>query len=281
MFEAKIVQINAEKKTIPILTIQVHIKNSNNYPIQILGYKLDVRFAGITVGTAFNYYSIPMDNGGNHYFNEEIQVTPYLFEAIDKARRGGDIHADGYVNFLYLNESDQAKRIPIVCNSHFDSYKLSQMDWINLASKLGYTRYKLFEMLWPDIPQLPELNNIVQELQDAQILFYEGKNNEVVSKCRLLLEELAPIVASKTPNTKFKMNDGIAHIVDSGSFLDDKEAKSDKIESLRQSIWNYHHIGPHYKYAVTREDAELSIMLCLSIVRYYSVQLNKLAESAK
>ena len=281
MFEAKIIQVDAEKKAIPILTVQVRVKNGNNYPIQILGYKLDVRFAGIAVGNAFNYRSIQIVSGGDHYFNEEIQLTPYLFESIDRTRRSGDIYANGYINFLYLNESDQSKHIPIAFNLHFDSHKISQMEWINLASKLGYTRYKLFEMLWPDIPQLPELNNIVQGLQDAQTLFYEGKNNEVVSKCRLILEELAPIVTSKIPNSKFEMNTDIAQIVDLGSFQNDKEAKSVKIENLRQSIWNYHHIGPHYKYAVTREDAELSIMLCLSMVRYYSVQLNKLAESAK
>ncbi|WMW22785.1 hypothetical protein RE476_02885 [Methanolobus mangrovi] len=282
MFDAKIVQVDAEKKAIPIFKIKLLLKNPESYSIQLLGYKIEIKLAGVNIGTAFGYSSIKVDNRGSHYFEEEIQITPYLFETIDKARRNGDVHINGSINILYLNLAiEQQNQIPLVHNVYFDSYKLSQIEWINLATKLGYTRYKIFEMLWPDIPQLDELNNIIQELQDSQSLFYEGRNNEVVSKCRLILEELATIVTGKYSGNKFEMNKDIAGIVDVGSFQKQgEETKSGKIENLRQMIWRYHHIGPHYGYTVTREDAELSIMLCLSMIRYYSVQLNKLTEKS-
>ncbi|WP_340820259.1 hypothetical protein [Methanolobus sp. WCC4] len=281
MFEVKIQHIDAEKRAIPVLKIQLHLKNPELYPIELLGYKINLRFAGVVVGSTSSYSSIRIDNHGSHYFNEDIQITPYIFEIIDQSRKNGDVHISGSLNCLYLNLSiDKANQTPQVFDRQFDSYKLSQLDWINLATKMGYTRYKIFEMIWPDIPQLDELNNIIRGLDEAQTLFYEGKNNEVVSKCRLVLEELMPIVTGKNSSNKIEMKKEMADIVDYGSFHKDGESsKSEKIEDLRQKIWRYHHIGPHCGYPVTRADAELSIMLCLSMVRYYSVQINKLNES--
>lgn len=280
MFDVKITQIDAEKKAIPVFKIQLLIKNLESYSIQLLGYKINISFAGVNIGSTSSYSSIKINNHGHHYFEEEIQITPYLFETINKARRNGDVQINGSINYLYLNLAvDQQKQIPLTYRTYFNPYKLSQFDWTNLATKLGYTKYKIFEILWPDIPQLDELNNIMNGLQEAQTLFNEGKNNEVVSKCRLVLEELMPIVTGKYSGNKLEMKKDIAGIVDFGSFQKEgEEPKSEKIENLRQKIWRYHHIGPHYGYTVSREDAELSIMLCLSMVRYYSVQLNKLTE---
>ena len=55
--------------------------------------------------------------------------------------------------------------------------------------------------------------------------------------------------------------------------------KSERIEHIRQKIWKLLHIGPHEGYSVSREDAEYIYWLCLSTIRYYAVQFNKLSSS--
>ena len=281
MFEVKIIHVDAEKKAVPVIKIRSSLKNSELYMIDVLGYKIDITFSGVAIGNISNFTTIRLDSKGSNNFDEEIQITPYIFEAIDKTRNHGDISVSGYISCLYAKVLDnRTNPTPQVFKQHFDSYKLSQLDWINLASKLGYTKYKLFELEWPDIPQLDNLTNIIKGLEEAQSLFYEGKNNEVVSKCRLVLEELMPVVTGKYSNNKLEMKKEISSIIDIGSFQKEGEdPKSVKVENMRQNIWKYHHIGPHYGYTVTREDAELSILLCLAMVRYYSAHLNKLSDN--
>jgi hypothetical protein len=53
------------------------------------------------------------------------------------------------------------------------------------------------------------------------------------------------------------------------------EKKSYKIEAIRASLWKYLHVGAHDGYNVTREDAEFALVLYMSVLRYYGVQMDK------
>ncbi|MEA2033673.1 MAG: hypothetical protein U9N41_08845 [Euryarchaeota archaeon] len=70
----------------------------------------------------------------------------------------------------------------------------------------------------------------------------------------------------------------LATQIDLGSLgQSNKPNKSKRIEDIRQKIWTLLHIGPHEGYIVTRQDAELIIFLCISMIRFYSVQFEKIS----
>lgn len=280
MFEAIIRPVQARSNPIPEIEIKFDIKNTEERNILLLGYALDFNISGVTVGNVADYISYKIYAKNQITFNQKFSIPPHIFAAIEKARKSGDIHLSSNIKALYfdaeIDEPTKYQNTPLSYPLSTASHKLSQKEWIQFISDLGYTKHKIFEIPYPDIPQLPEIKNIMQELEEAQSLFYEGRNNEVVSRCRLLLEELQPIVSSKNDKI-YEMRSEIANVVNAGCFADEgKDSKSDKIENIRKAVWKFHHIGPHYKYAVTRADAELALVLCMSLLRYYGVQLDKL-----
>lgn len=290
MFRGKIRQINAYNRTIPCIEFGMNIENDEGYNIKILGYSMKLSFAGVPVGDISEFPDIDVPNRSYSLITQEISINPHVFEAIEKARKSGDVSVNSEIRILYRNTSVKESD-SIVGYIPCDQYKLSQSDWIRLASDMGYTKYKIFEMLYPDIPQLPEFENGIRDLEEAQTLFFEGKNDLAVSKCRSVFEHLNERLAEfPTSPKKHKMDSKIAEVVDAGPHPPAKltsnnaiedNLKSQKIENIRFTLWRLLHIGPHCGYSVTREDAELVLMLCFSMVRYYSVQLNELANEAK
>ena len=280
MFEAIIRPVTARSSPIPEIEISFGIKNTEERNIILIGYALDFNISGVTVGNVADYDSYQIYAKNRITFNQKFSIPPHIFAAVEGSRKSGDVHLSSNIKTLYFDtDIDETTKYQNPLRSYSlstASHKLSQKEWIQFISDLGYTKHKIFEIPYPDIPQLPEIKNIMQELEEAQSLFYEGRNNEVVSRCRLLLEELQPIVSSKN-GKNYEMRSEIANIVNTGCFADEGEAsKSEKIEHIRQAVWKFHHIGPHYKYAVTRADAEIALVLCMSLLRYYGVQLDKL-----
>ena len=283
MFEAIITPVQARNNPIPEIEIRFDIKNTEERNIFLLGYSLDFNISGVTVGKVADYISYPIYAKSQITFNQIFSIPPHIFAAVEKSRKSGDVQLTSNIKALYLdtkiNEPAKYQNPPLSYTLSTAHHKLSQKEWIQFISNLGYTKYKIFEIPYPDIPQLPEIKNIMQELEEAQSLFYEGRNNEVVSKCRLLLEELQPIVSSNNSKNS-EMRSEIANIVNIGCFADeDKGSKSEKIENIRRAVWMFHHIGPHYKYTVTRADAELALVLCMSLLRYYGVQLDEFSRT--
>ena len=284
MFEATITPVQARNNSIPEIEIGFSIKNTGDREILLLGYALDFNTSGVTVGKVADYAQYQIYSKNQISFNQTFSISPHIFAAIEKARKSGDVYLSSNIKVLYLdtkiNEPNKYQNNPRSYSLSTASHKLSQKEWIKIISDLGYTKHKIFEIPYPDIPQLPEIKNIMQKLEEAQNFFHEGKNNEVVTTCRLLLEELQPIVSSKN-SKKYEMRSEIANIVNTGCFADEgKDSKSEKIENIRNAVWKFHHIGPHYKYAVTRADAELALVLCMSLLRYYGVQLDEITRTS-
>jgi hypothetical protein len=136
---------------------------------------------------------------------------------------------------------------------------------------MGYTKHKIFEIPYPDTPQLPEFENIMKALEAAQGLLYEGKNEEVVSKCRTVLEQFRSILRDEEKKAKIDAKIDERCLGEQGN-----DSKSKRIHSIFTKVYNFHNIGPHYPYHVSREDAEMSLVMCMSLLRYYGVQLDKL-----
>ena len=283
MFEAIIRPVQARNNPIPEIEISFDIKNTEERNILLLGYALDFNISGVTVGKVADYISYQISAKSQISFNQKFSIPPHIFAAVERSRKSGDVQLYSNIKALYfdseIDKPTQYQNLPRSSTLSTTQHKLSQKEWIKIISDLGYTKHKIFEIPYPDIPQLPEIKNIMQKLEEAQNLFYEGRNNEVVTTCRLLLEELQPIVSSNN-GKNYEMRSEIANIVNTGCFADEgQDPKSVKIENIRSAIWKFHHIGPHYKYAVTRADAELALVLCMSLLRYYGVQLDEFSRT--
>lgn len=284
MFEAIITPVKARNNPIPEIEIRFDIKNTEEQNIFLLGYSLDFNINGVTIGKVSDYISHQIRAKGQTSFNQKFSIPPHVFAAVERSRKSGDVQIYSNIKALYfdseIDKPAKYQNLPRSDQLSTTQHKLSQKEWIKIISDLGYTKYKIFEIPYPDIPQLPEIKNIMQKLEEAQNLLYEGRNNEVVTTCRLLLEELQPIVSSNNSKNS-EMKSEIANIVNTGCFADEgKGSKSEKIENIRRAVWMFHHIGPHYKYAVTRADAELALVLSMSLLRYYGVQLDEFSHTS-
>jgi hypothetical protein len=122
-----------------------------------------------------------------------------------------------------------------------------------MISKLGYSNYAIFEIKYPKQPSIQNLNDAVKRLEEAEKLFNEGKNEEVVTKCRKSFEILNQLVTIQT-SSGTSMTPQLSSRIDMGSGGKQGEPpKSERIEHIRQKIWKLLHIGPHEGYLVSRE----------------------------
>ena len=143
-----------------------------------------------------------------------------------------------------------------------------------MVSDMGYANYKIFEISYNTLPDRSDFERILVRLEEAQTLFLEGKNKEVVTACRQAFEALRKLI---TISDNFGgMKSDIANIIDKDSIEEEGEdPKSKKMLVSTSKIYNLLHTGPHDLYHVTREDAEHILIMSISTVRYYITQLNK------
>ena len=79
--------------------------------------------------------------------------------------------------------------------------------------------------------------------------------------------------------------DSVVYEIKIDAKIDDKclgeegrDPKSKRIYSIFTKVYYFHNVGPHYPYHVSRTDAEMSLVMCMSLLRYYGVQLDKLTQ---
>lgn len=272
----------ATGRTIPMFKAQIMIENDDNETIKILGYSIKIHLSGLQIGEIFKFEDIYLDPKGNHYFNEEFKITPYIFNSIEKERKFSDVTVDIRVNCLCVKRLQSTDELNVgnlgVEHISIQPTKLSQNDWAKLVSDMGYNNYQIFEIPYSEVSSISEFEKIMKRLTEAQDHYNQGRNEEVVTSCRKAFELLVPIVTTKNSN-KFEMNSELSNKIDVVCTENCHNKKSTLIEEIRQKIWPILHIGPHEGYNVTREDAEYVLTLSLSTIRYYIKQLNKLSEN--
>ncbi|MBN1133630.1 MAG: hypothetical protein JXA38_01625 [Methanosarcinaceae archaeon] len=268
MFEGKIIRIDASKDPIPKLKIETDISNHTGSLIIILGYSTKVFFADAQIANETTLKSSKIDDRGKDRLSNEILISPFIFGAIEKSRCNSDVQIRIVTDVEYIIPPHD--NIPKIERIIIDD-NLSQTQWIDFIANMGYNRYKIFEMPFPDMPQFPEFEDIMKTLESAQTLFYEGKNEEVVNKCRTVLERFRTILNDEKMKTKIDNKIDERCIGEEG-----RDPKSKRIHEIFTKVYNFHNVGPHYPYFVAREDAELSLVMCMSLLRYYYVQLDKL-----
>ena len=274
--------ITATGRTIPMLKVQIMIENDEQNTIKIMGYSIKIYLSNLLIGDISNFENIFLSPNGNHFFNEEFQITPYLFNSIEKERNFGDVPVDARVKILIIKKEPPKNQFdPLSINAEYIStqqIKLSQNDWAKIVSDMSYNNYQIFEIPFSKVPNVSNFKKIMERLTEAQNHFNQGRNEEVVTSCRKAFESLNSLVAVKNSD-KFEMNPKLSTILDLVCEENCHNKKSELIENLRQKIWPLLHMGPHEGYNVTREDAEYILLLTLSSIRYYSTQLSKLSEN--
>lgn len=277
---ATIQTITASGRTIPRLDLMLDIENDNQEQIEILGYSIKLFVCNLCIGDIFKFERTFLDQRGRFTIKENFNISPFIFNSIEKERNFGDVPIYTKGTCLIIGRLDSTQEFNVgnfnVEYINTSQFKLSQSDWAKIALDMGYTNYQIFEMPYPEVPSTSNFSKIMERLEEAQDHFNQGRNEEVVTSCRKAFESLQPLVTTKT---KTEMNLELARNIDMMCLESCHNMKSELIEEIRQRIWKVLHMGPHEGYNVTREDAEYILSLSFSTIRYFSKQLNKLSEN--
>lgn len=278
---ATIQTITASGRTIPRLELMLDIENDKQEQIRILGYSIKLFVCNLCIGDISKFEETFLDQMGRFTIKVEFNISPFIFNSIEKERNFGDvpIYTNATCLIIGRHESTQEFNVGNFKVEYINSsqYKLSQSDWAKIVLDMGYTNYQIFEIPYPKVPDTSNFSNIMERLEEAQNHFNQGRNEEVVTSCRKAFESLNPLVTTK--NSKTEMNSELAKNIDMMCLESHYSRKSERIEEIRQKIWQVLHMGPHEGYNVTREDAEYILLLSFSTIRYFSKQLNKLSEN--
>lgn len=265
---------------IPTVSIEVEVTNDEQKSTNVLAYSIEVFLCNVPIGSIQKFRTTHFEPGRREKIKENFPIYPFIFQSIERERKYGDVPVDLRLVILQIVESGQINYGSFSAQGiTIQPFKLSERDWIDITSILGYTNYALFEIHYPKQPSIQILDDAIKRLEEAQRLLNEGRNEEVVTKCRKAFEILNPLVTTQssggtaiTPQLSTQIDLGCAG-------KQGEPPKSERIEHIRQKIWKLLHIGPHEGYSVTREDAEYVFWLCLATLRYYAVQFNKVSSS--
>jgi hypothetical protein len=214
--------------------------------------------------------------------NPTFRIDPYMLHLIEEARAGRDLNYN--VSATILTVPQDGSTALTSGNVHAfgaglqrPSSKISQSDWAGIVKAMGFGDRAVMEIPFGQPPTSAEVQVAANRLQEAQALFFEGKIDEVVGKCRKALEALNPAVSAKGSGpgpVSWTASGPVGQRIDKGSpGQTGRPSKSQRIEGMTASLWEFLHIGPHENYQVFREDAELALWLTSQIVRYYALAL--------
>ena len=267
--------------TIPHINIEVELAIDRDESVRIFGYSMKLFLCNVPIGDITKFGIIYLDSQRTKTIRGEFNINPYIFKMIENQRHGGDVPVNIQIQGLSITNPKSDGTGSLVGGNFRDVYvsfdnnfKLSQRDWIEKVSDMGYANYKIFEISYNTLPEISDFERIFVRLEEAQTLFLEGKNKEVVTACRQAFEALRELI---TINDNFgDMKSGIADIIDKDSVeKEGEDPKSKKMLVSTSKIYSLLHTGPHDPYDVTREDAEHILLLSISTVRYYVTQFNK------
>ena len=274
------IDVTASGTTIPNLRLKLGFENDKSEKIKILGYSIKLFICNLFIGDVFKFEDSILEHKRTYTIDEIFNISPYIFNSIEKERNFGDVPVNATVQFLTIERLDSIQEFKVgnitIEHASNPQFKLSQQDWADRVSVMGYENYQIFEIPYSKVPDRSNFLKIMERLREAQDHFIQCRNEEVVTSCRKAFESLLPLVTIK--NSKYEMNSKLANNIDLLCSENCHNKKSKLIEDLRQKIWPILHMGPHEGYDVTREDAEYILLLSLSTIRYFAKQLNKLSE---
>ena len=274
------------------LRFVLEVKGQGQEYYSVFGYSITCSLGGVQLQADVMLLTFQVSSVLRFEISPTFRIDPYTFHLIEEARAGGDLFYDlGMTLLTGPKPGPEASLNPGNVQAFNASVfgarpKISQADWADYVRVMGFGDRVVLEIPFAQPPVQPTTSAGVQtaanRLQEARGLFFEGKTDDVVARCRKALEALNPAVSAypgRTP-VSWDLSSSVGRVIDTGSpGQPSKPSKSQRLSELTVSLWEYLHIGPHENYQVFHEDAELALRLTSMVVRYYSLQLEKTSGS--
>ncbi|WP_440955650.1 hypothetical protein ACSAZK_01385 [Methanosarcina sp. Mfa9] len=264
---------------IPQLGIEINVENKETYEFNILGYTLKLYIANVFINQFTAFKTMFLYSAGSQSNATRIRgnfnITPHLFNAIEESRISSPLKMRIDCEILCVrpdgNFNSPMKFDGFLQKENTVYYDLSLEKWHDLASKMGYKNYAIYEVSFSNRPLSNQFKYVIDELNNAKNAFDNGDYNSTIYKCRIVLDEI-----SKLTKENKVMKTQLAEFIDEGS-RNPESLKSKKINDILFNTYNFMHIAPHSNEypPIGREDAEFALTLCYSIVQYYNIKLNQ------
>jgi hypothetical protein len=244
-----------------------------------VGYTLNVRLCGVDIGTHSRLETGDLKVNSALKISEEFRLPPYLLQAIEAQRAGGDVSVTAQLTILAVSSPKGGFNVGNIqafgVGGQDPPFEITQQKWAKLTEGMGASTYAVLEIPLPTGPVPSPLSTAATRLDEARALLAEGKTDAVVTSCRKVMEALNPVVSvtkTATPGPPFqRMETSIAAKIVVGSpGQAGKDPKSERLESIRSAVWEMLHIGPHEGYVVSPEDARALFLFTSGLLRYYA-----------
>jgi len=263
--DGQITRYGVDNKGVPEINFQLRIQNREEKEIRVLGYTISLTINNLLIDTVTKLETKRIGQYQTIDPLIKFYLDPMKYKILNRSRKEDDLKYSLSMSVLTIKNSgnEMVTSSFNAINISFPLHtKFSQKEWFEITRDMGYSNIELFEIKQPNFDTIPEQFKImITRLREAQKLRFEGKNEEMVTKCRKALEKLHQLVNDQDILTA-EMD-----LLCPGKGGEDP--KSTRIGNVKNSIWRYVQVGPHEGYNVTREDADYIFYLTLSTVRYY------------
>lgn len=169
-----------------------------------------------------------------------LTIDHYTLSQIEKLRRGDNLHIHVNVKFLYYADDEHRS----IHESYFTvDHIVAKSKWVEeILPAIGYKNMALIE-----IPKLKheKLNTAIDLLDVAWKKYSMGEFDEVLVKCRKVLEEVTSSIKKEGFVKKVKDENGRQRTVpDWDKFLDSTH-KGDALKTISQSLFGLVTPGAH------------------------------------
>jgi hypothetical protein len=199
-----------------------------------------------------------------------VDLDPYKLKKIEQIRDGENLIIR--LN-LYLTIHDIENSNFINSSNLFLKKRISKSDWIE---KFLYT----FNFKRTFIAELPviakkDFGKIMDALDKAWHYYYSGDPKEAVSCCRQALEGLTTLLRDYGYETEAIDDRGRTKRVPDWNRLLGNKKLAKIIKSLVISHREFTSPGAHFGKMVSKEDAELALLLTFGLINYFEKTLIK------
>ncbi len=200
--------------------------------------------------------------------NLRLLLSPQQVELIEEIRKGNDfeIKSKIYCEFdcTYFDERPNnysSGQVEI-------SRNINQSEWISVLENMGYGKYLLLEIPFPEMVNSNIPQNILNEITSAQEHFFKGHYEVTITKSRLSLELLSNLLGDSNLISK-----------SFGLFKESKNeresmSKEERFYVIRKAILHYSHLSVHSEEDgnvanFNRVEAQQILSMTISILTYF------------
>jgi hypothetical protein len=197
-----------------------------------------------------------------------IDLDHYRLSQLEKVREGKDLQICVELSLIAELLRELSTKHPVDFPPLYIG--IPKSDWVEkILPQLKYKEVSLIE-----VPKLerPEFSNIIAKVDGAWKMYSMGEYDKVLTECRKAIEGLADIVKEKCFHKEVEEEGKKKSVPDWESALGHKET-GNLIGGFVQKLRNFLGPGAHYGKSISKEDAELAIMMTHALINYCTKKL--------